>query len=137
MFLSILLLTSFHAQAQLNEAPESNHDLRRGKTIVSMQRLKDKDGLRLEGMSSGDFYVALGAPESEEMKKISRPEAEGLEQKFASLMFKVQYELPQDPDNCKPSWVLVMHGEKLDVCEKSDQKNQEIDQFFTGLKSFK
>jgi len=93
--------------------------------------------MRLEGMNSGDFYISLGAPNAEEMKKISRPEAEGLEQKFASMMFKVQYELPQDPEECSPSWQLVMHGEKLDVCEKSDQKNQEIDQFFASLKSFK
>lgn len=137
MLLSILMLVSLSVNAQLNEAPESNHDLRRGKTIVSMQRLKDKESLRLEVMSSGDLYIAVGAASSEEMKKISRPEAESLEQKFASMMFKVQYELPQDPDNCKASWVLVMHGEKLDVCEKSDQKNQELDQFFASLKSFK
>lgn len=137
MLLSLLLLVGFQAQAQYNEAPESNHDLRRGKTIVSMQRSKNKEFLRLEAMNSGDFYIAHGEPESEEMKKISRPEAEGLEQKFAAMMIKVQYELPQDPENCKASWTLVMHGEKLDVCEKSDQKNQEIDQFFSSLKSFK
>jgi hypothetical protein len=137
MFLSILMLLSLSVYAQLNEVPESNHDLRRGKTIVSMQRLKDKESLRLEAMNSGDYYMAVGASSSEEMKKISRPEAEGLEQKFASMMFKVQFELPQDPENCEPSWVLVMHGEKLNVCEKNDQKNQEIDQFFANLKSFK
>ncbi len=137
MLLSVFLFFSLSAQAQLTEAPESNNDLRRGKTIVSLQRLKDKELMRLEGMNSGDFYISLGVPNSEEMKKISRPEAESLEQKFASMMFKVQYELPQDPENCKPSWILVMHGEKLDVCEKSDQKNQEIDQFFASLKSFK
>ncbi len=137
MLLSILILFSLNTFAQQNESPESNHDLRRGKTIVSVHRFKDQETMRLEAMNSGDFYLSLGAPSSEEMKKISRPEAESLEQKFASMMFKVQYELPQDPDDCRPSWELVMHGEKLKVCEKSDQKNQEIDQFFASLKSFK
>lgn len=136
MILFILLTLSLKGFAQ-SESPESNHDLRRGKVIVSLERLTDKEQLRLEGMSSGDFYLTLGGKGIEEMKKISRPDAENLEQKFASMMFKVQYELPQDPDNCRPSWILFMHGEKLSICEKSDQKNQEIDQFYTSFKSFK
>lgn len=136
MILFILLALNLEAFSQ-SESPESNHDLRRGKVIVSLERLKDKEQIKLEGMNSGDFYLTLGGKEGEELKKISRPDAESFEQKFASMMFKVQYELPQDPDNCQPSWILFMHGEKLSVCEKSDQKNQEIDQFYTSFKSIK
>ena len=136
MLLFILLTVNLKLFAQ-SESPESNKDLRRGKIIVSLESLTEKEQLKLEGMNSGDFYLTLGKEKSEEMKKISRTEAENFEQKFATIMFKLQYELPQDPDSCKPSWVLFMHGEKYNVCEKSDQKNQEIEQFYTTFKIFK
>lgn len=129
----ICLVTSFSLWAQQDERPESNLDLRGGKSVFQVAEPDAKTVVELHRSSGGDYFLQAQGKDGLHKSKTSRPLAEDLDQRFGALYLRVQYELPADPVACKNNWRLTLHGEEILVCAKSEQKNQEIRRFFDEL----
>lgn len=128
----IFIATSLWAQNE--ERPESNLDLRGAKPLLLIETHGGIERIELERSQSGDYYLNTKSKDGSQKNKISRPKAEGLDQRFSSLFLKLQYEMPEDEKGCKQHWKLVLRGEELLVCNKNEQKNQEIAPLFSELK---
>lgn len=130
---SLLTLVTVSAWAQSEERPESNLDLRGNKPLLLIETHKGNEHIVLERSSGGDYFLNAKGKDGMHKNKISRPKAEELDQRFSAMYLKVQYELPEDPKDCKEHWKLVLRGEELLVCNKNEQKNQEIEPLFSEL----
>lgn len=129
----ICLVTSFSLWAQQDERPESNLDLRGGKSVFQVAPPEAKSFVELHRSPAGDYFLQAQGKDGLHKHKTSRPQAEDLDQRFAALYLRVQYELPADPVGCKSNWKLILHGEEILACAKNEQKNQEIQRFFDEL----
>ena len=134
LFFLGLIFTATSLWAQNDERPESNLDLRGAKPLLLIETHGGKERIELERSQSGDYYLSAKSKDGSQKNKISRPKAEGLDQRFSALFLKLQYEMPEDEKGCKQHWKLVLRGEELLVCNKNEQKNQEINPLFSELK---
>ncbi len=133
LFLGLIFIAT-NALAQNEDRPESNNDLRGAKPLWLIESYGGKDRIELERSQSGDYFLNAKSKDGSQKNKISRPKAEDLDQRFSALFLKLQYEMPQDQKGCREHWKLILRGEELLVCNKNEQKNQEINPLFSELK---
>jgi len=135
-FLLALVVLSFSLSlvAQEETRPESNLDLRGAQELLRLREHKAALSIGLERTASGDYFLSSASKGADQRLKISRQEAQRLDEDFSALFLKLQYEMPADPAGCAVGWSLILRGEEFRVCEKSEQKSQAIEPLRSSLK---
>jgi hypothetical protein len=131
----ICLILSTHVFGQNGHQPqkESHLDIRSSAIVFSIADLPLKKSIWLERTPNLEYFLKLKQSEQLKIIKISSREASRLDREFASRFLKCQYELPQSPKDCVVTLRLTMKSEAQEICEKEDQKTQEMVGLFKKL----
>jgi hypothetical protein len=125
-FILLMTSTSFAENPQQPEK-ENSSDLRTGIVMFKIESVEDKKIVWLERTHGLDYVIRMKTNENQEkIQKVTGQEAKRLDKEFATSFLKCQYELPASPSKCEVTLRLMMKGEEQNVCDKEDQKTQEI-----------
>ena len=128
MYLLLLSLVSFCAFAQHSEQPaqESSTDLRNNFIMFSIQEMESDRTYTLLRTPGLDYFLQLKVKGEDSVRKVDSRSAQKLDRDFAARFLKCEYELPKFDGECKSQIKMTMKGEVQDVCQKEDQKSQEL-----------
>lgn len=131
----ICLVLSAHALGQNTHQPqkESHLDIRTNSIIFLLESLPLKKVFWLERTPNLEYFLKMENNRQQKILKISSREALRIDREFASKFLKCQYELPESTKNCNVTLRLKMKSETQEICDKEDQKAQEIESLFKKL----
>ena len=87
----------------------------------------------LERSANLEYFLRMKQKDEVKILKISSREATKIDREFASGFIKCQYGSPAAPKNCEVTLRLKMKSESQEICNKEDQKTQEMGALFQKL----
>mgnify|MGYP003687997401 CR=1 FL=1 len=114
----ILVFLSTLASAQ-QEKPESNSDLRYGKTVFVYNDLKKNLKYTFKKKTTGESYLFSS---DSGLVKLSSSQETDFEPLVVNLFIKIKYQLDEFNQECKQVSHLEYLGDKTSVCEKDTSR---------------
>ena len=127
------LMTSAIAQHSEQPVKEDSTDLREEIVLFSIEEVGKNKTWFLERSVSETNVIRKKEKDDEVVKKIDGRVAQKLDREFATRFLKCQYEISAVEGECKVTLRLTMKGETQEICEKDEQKSQEIASFVEDL----
>jgi|GEM_PF-3810937 len=130
--MKVVFLSLFFLVSCSHLAGESEQTISSLVTIFELEDFEDEEILSLERTMDYEFYLRLRRDnEEDKLKKVSAKLAKSWEKEFAQDY--IQWSVEKRATPCEASYRLSLHGDELSLCEKEDQKAQEVNAFYQKI----